>query len=118
MGSAIVSLDWADPPESWRWAGPAWRGGAPAGVRGGVTSLAVAASDPGKISARWAEVLGPGALLVDTTVHLDDAGQELSFVQAVDARHEGIVGCGLALTTATGKRTTDIGGVHFKVEPL
>ena len=21
---AIVSLDWADPPESWRWAGPAW----------------------------------------------------------------------------------------------
>jgi hypothetical protein len=63
-------------------------------------------------------VLGPGARLVDTTVHLDDAGQELSFVQAVDARHEGIVGCGLALTTATGKRTTDIGGVHFKVEPL
>ena len=26
IGGAIVSLDWADPPESWRWAGPSWRG--------------------------------------------------------------------------------------------
>ena len=23
---AIVSLDWADPPQSWRWAGPEWTG--------------------------------------------------------------------------------------------
>jgi hypothetical protein len=118
MGSAIVSLDWADPPESWRWAGPAWRGGAPAGCRGGVTSLTVAASDPGKVSARWAEVLGPGARLVDATVHLDDAGQKLSFVPAADARHEGITGCGLALATADGERTTDVGGVQFTVDPL
>jgi hypothetical protein len=118
MGSAIVSLDWADPPESWRWAGPAWRGGAPAGCRGGVTSLTVAASDPGKVSARWAEVLGPGARLEDTTVHLADAGQKLSFVPAADARHEGITGCGLALATADGERTTDVGGVQFTVDPL
>jgi hypothetical protein len=118
MGSAIVSLDWSDPPESWRWAGPAWRGGAPAGVRGGVTSLTVAASDPGKVSARWAEVLGPDARLVDTTVHLDGAGQVLSFVHAADAAHEAIIGCGLALATADSKRTTDIGGVQFTVQPL
>ncbi len=26
---AIVSLDWADPPESWRWAGPEWTGARP-----------------------------------------------------------------------------------------
>ena len=25
---AIVSIDWADPPGSWRWAGPAWTGAA------------------------------------------------------------------------------------------
>jgi hypothetical protein len=120
IGGAIVSLDWADPPESWRWAGPAWRGGAPSGTRGGVTSLTVAASDPGKMSARWAEVLGPGARLVDTTVQLDDAGQELSFVPATDDRHEGIVGCGLALATvaATAAHTIEIAGVQFTVDPL
>ena len=85
----------------------------PRELRGGITSLTVAASDPGKVSARWAEVLGPGARLADTTVHLDEAGQELSFVPAVDARHEGITGCGLALPTATARGTTDIGGVQF-----
>jgi hypothetical protein len=83
-----------------------------------VTSLTVAGSDPGKVSARWAEVLGPDSRLVDTTVHLDDAGQELSFVPAADARHEGITGCGLALATVNEKRATDIGGVHFTVDPL
>jgi hypothetical protein len=118
IGGAIVSLDWADPPESWRWAGPAWRGGAPSGTSGGVTSLTVAASDPGKMSARWAEVLGPGARLVDTTVQLDDAGQDLSFVPASEARHEGIVGCGLSLATAGAARTVDIAGVQFAIDPV
>jgi len=30
---AIVSLDWADPAESWRWAGPSWKGARPSMVR-------------------------------------------------------------------------------------
>jgi hypothetical protein len=118
IGAAIVSLDWADPPESWRWAGPRWRGGAPADTRGGVTGMTVAAVDPGKVAARWVEVLGPGARLAGTTVHLDDAGQELSFVQATDAQHEGITGCDLTLPTGTSERGTDIGGVRFTVRAL
>ncbi|HEX2383830.1 MAG TPA: VOC family protein [Acidimicrobiales bacterium] len=120
IGAAIVSLDWADPPESWRWAGPAWRGSAPSGARGGVTAMTIAAADPAKVSTRWAEVLGPGARLVDTSIRLDDAGQELSFVQAADAQHEGIIGCGLALPlrTGTGERAVEIGGVRFTVRAL
>ncbi len=118
IGGAIVSLDWADPPESWRWAGPAWRGGAPPGVRGGVTSLTVAASDPGKVSARWAEVLGPGARLADTTVHLDDGGAGV-VVRArgrrTPRRHHR-----MRLGAASGRRerTTDIGGVQFAVRAV
>jgi hypothetical protein len=118
MGGAIVSLDWTDPPESWHWAGPAWRGGAPEGVTGGVTGMTVAVADPDKTSARWAEVLGPGARLVDTTIHLDDAGQELTFEQAADLQRQGIIGCALSLPDAGGGTDVTIGGVRFTVRSL
>jgi len=118
IGAAIVSLDWADPPESWRWAGPRWRGGAPADADGGVTGMTVAALDPAKVAARWAEVLGPDARLDGTTVHLGAASQELSFVPAADAQHEGITGCRLTLATVAGDSVTDIGGVRFTVRAL
>ncbi len=55
---AIVSLDWAAPPQSWRWAGPAWTGGAPAPAPGGVTGLTIEVADPAAAARRWAEVLG------------------------------------------------------------
>jgi hypothetical protein len=117
---AIISLDWADPPESWRWAGPAWTGGAPGSADdrpGGVTRLTVAAVDPAKMAARWAEVLG---LEVDdggTTLPIRAAGQEVRFVPASDPSSEGIVECGLALPGGrVGKvNAVDIGGVRFTV---
>ncbi|HEX2849025.1 MAG TPA: hypothetical protein VHN98_00660 [Acidimicrobiales bacterium] len=56
---AIVSIDWADPPESWRWAGPSWRGGAPADrTPGGITGLVVEVTDPAGAAATWAGILG------------------------------------------------------------
>ena len=119
IGAAIVSLDWADPPESWRWAGPrVARWCACRRQRGCHRGDVSPRSTRARLSARWAEVLGPGARLADTTVHLDDAGQELSFVQAADAQHEGITGCDLTLPTGTSERVTDIGGVRFTVARL
>ena len=55
---AIVSLDWADPAESWRWAGPEWTGRAPAHRQGGLRGLTIEVTDPAGAAARWAEVLG------------------------------------------------------------
>ena len=46
MPGAIVSLDWADPPQSWRWAGPPWTGHAAAAADGGLTGLTIEAQDP------------------------------------------------------------------------
>jgi hypothetical protein len=121
---AIVSLDWADPPNSWHWAGPAWRGeeaARSAAVRpGGVTSLEVAVADPPAAAATWAEVLGPDVTLDGTAVLLPDAGQVISFVASPDRGHEGIVGCGLGLTPIEGLHetiSTEIAGVRFAVAP-
>lgn len=122
---AIVSLDWADPPESWRWAGPAWHGVAAgksaAYRRGGLTSLEIAVPDPAGAAARWADVLGPGAALEGTSVVLPDAQQVIRFSAKRDRSYEGIVGCGLRLAPGeSGKpmipSETDIGGVRFTVE--
>src|SRR5437667_2657028 len=68
---AIVSLDWADPEQAWRGAGPSWTGRGPGHAPGGVTGLTIEVTDPAAAARRWAAVLGiaaPGR--GDTTVAL------------------------------------------------
>jgi len=115
---AIVSLDWADPPESWRWAGPAWRGSSAltAAGPGGITSLEVAVPDPAAAGARWAAVLAQD--FDGSSIHLPEAGQVITFVAGTERRDAGIVGCGLALAPGEGMRppvSTEIAGVRFTV---
>lgn len=112
---AIVSLDWAAPAQSWRWAGPSWTGRAPEHPGGGVTGLTIEVNDPPAAARRWAAVLGlPGtgggqAAVVD----LPDSGQWLRFVPAAD-RGEGITAITIAGLTGSGPRM--IGGIHFASE--
>jgi hypothetical protein len=128
---AIVSLDWADPPQSWLWAGPAWTGGAPGSTverRGGLVGLTVAAGDPAALARRWAEVLGSAAPVPDTeagrsgtwTVALAEANQVLRFVPAGTGVSQGITGYDLALPVPpVGHRSpVVIGGVTFTVGPV
>jgi hypothetical protein len=108
---AIVSLDWADPPESWRWAGPSWIGGAPGHQPGGVTGLTIEVKDPIAAAARWAAVLGvdsapDGDAVV---VELSTAGQRLRFISAPAERGEGITEVRIAGLPGAGR----IGGVRF-----
>ena len=122
VGGAIVSLDWAAPWESWHWAGPAWRGGAPDDVgpeSGGVTSLTIAAAYPTAMAARWSEVLGARTDdVVGDRIVLEDAGQELRFVplaRGTGTRDEGIVEVGLALPESATAPSGAAGGVSFVV---
>ncbi len=111
---AIVSLDWAQPPESWRWAGPAWTGQAPDHAPGGVTGLTIEVSDPPAAAQRWAAVLGVSARTASESaaeVALPDAGQLLRFVPARDGHGEGISAVTIAGLPAGGPWA--IGGVSF-----
>jgi glyoxalase-like protein len=89
---AIVSLDWASPANSWRWAGPAWTGTAPAHPAGGIAGITIEAAEPAAAAQRWAEVLGLDAKVGggQAMVRLDSAAQVLRFVSAADGRAEGI----------------------------
>ncbi len=112
---AIVSLDWADPPESWRWAGPEWTGRAPAHSQGGLRGLTIEVTDPAAAASRWAEVLGlTVALHHDAAViELPHARQDLRFVPATGLG-EGITE--VRLTAESGKAPVRIGGVRFAPE--
>jgi hypothetical protein len=113
---AIVSLDWATPEQSWRWAGPSWTGQAPDSTAaeralGGVTGLTIEVNDPAAAARRWAAVLGiPPA--GTTVVELPDAGQRLRFVPARGGRGEGITD----VTIAGLPGPQMIGGVRFAPE--
>jgi Glyoxalase-like domain len=110
---AIVSLDWADPPESWRWAGPGWTGRAPEHPAGGVSGLTIEVTDPAGAAARWAAVLGLTFIVNGGTaiVTLDDAGQDLRFVRAGSTGGEGITE--VRLSTDRPVPAVHVGGVRF-----
>ena len=115
VAGAIVSLDWADPPESWRWAGPEWTGRAPEHRQGGVRGLTIEVIDPASAAARWAEVLG---LAVTNqrdaaVIELAEAGQDLRFVRAT-GRGEAITE--VRLTDDRDRPPVSIAGVRFVSE--
>jgi catechol 2,3-dioxygenase-like lactoylglutathione lyase family enzyme len=112
---AIVSLDWAAPPEAWRWAGPEWTGRAPGHAPGGLTGLTIEVDDPSAAARRWADVLGISAVSSGPTavVELSAAGQRLQFVPARAGHGEGITAVTIAGLPG-GPRM--IGGVRFTSE--
>jgi len=57
VGGAILALDDATPPESWRWAGQDWRRHPGTGVSRTVTAVDLAAADPVALATRWGAVL-------------------------------------------------------------
>ena len=103
---AIVSLDRADPPESWRWGGPDWTGKAGAGAPGRLAGMTVAVSDPAAVAARWGELSGvepaDGRLELDgsyVAFEEDDADRIVEIELEVPGRQE----------------TIEIGGVRFRL---
>src|SRR5579864_6551791 len=114
---AIVSLDWATPEQSWRWAGPSWTGRMPQHAPGGVTGLTIEVNDPATAARRWAAVLGISAAdrghHHDMVIELPEQGQQLRFVPAQDGRGEGITEVTIAGLPG-GPRV--IGGVRFAGE--
>jgi hypothetical protein len=110
---AIVSLDWASPPESWRWAGPEWTGRAPAHDSGGVSGLTIEVHDPAAAAARWADVLGLSVTADGgaATILLDQARQDLRFVPTSPGRADGITE--VRLTTEREIAPVQIAGVRF-----
>jgi len=115
---AIVSLDWAEPAGSWRWAGPDWTGRVPEHRGGGgVTGVTIEVADPAAAAARWAAVLGVTWAASGTAAGIELAGwgQRLRFEPARPGQAEGITAVSVAGLPA-GQAARVIGGVRFTGE--
>ena len=56
MGGAIVSLDWMNPKESWKWAGPEWNNHITDDIKG-IDGIEIQASNPEEMFNRWKDIL-------------------------------------------------------------
>lgn len=94
-GGAILSLDVSDPPESWDWAGPAWRDHVRTDVVAGIAGATLASDAPAGLAARWASLLGrPAAALGGDVFAIALDAATLRFVPAHGAG-EALVGVDL-----------------------
>lgn len=114
MRGAIVSLDRATPPESWRWGGPDWTGRGGTGAPGRLAGATVAVTDPDAVAERWARVLGMSA---DGGRELQLDGGTVELVPAAGDAKEGLVEVSVALPPEVrrGRDAVTIGGVSFRL---
>jgi len=96
VGGAILSLDVARPPESWRWAGPGWQQRARTEVALAIVGAEIQAADPAATAARWQQIVGAPAKEVGDGVReiTLDAGR-LRFTPLRDERGEGLAAVAL-----------------------
>jgi len=97
VGAAILSFDEMTPPESWRWAGPAWRSHVRTSGARALVGAELQSAEPAALAARWGEVFGrrPAAKADGTHELALDAGTLLRFVRDADGRGEGVGGIDL-----------------------
>ncbi len=86
LGSAIVSIDRADVPSEWPWAGPVWRDHRRADTVTDLVAVELQADDPDFTAERWARMLARP--VVDRIIELDDA--TIRFVPVEDGRGPGL----------------------------
>ena len=110
VGAAIVSIDKADPPEAWPWAGRDWEYHSASRVVDDIVGITIEAAEPERMAARWASVLDR-TVSADGTIELDDA--VVRFVPVGD-RGDGFAGFDLrAIDRSRVGETFAIGGVEI-----
>ena len=117
IGGAIVSLDEADPPDDWPWAGSEWKAHVGTQVVGGFTAAEIQSDDPYAIARRWGQVLavdpidGPDG----SPVLGLDAGV-IRFVRPRDDRGDGLTAISLHVCDRSrAGEELNIGGVTFRL---
>ena len=103
VGSTILSLDQADPPEAWPWCGPDWTGRTPDVTGAPIAGVTLTATDPAATAIRWAQVLDAPA----SGAAIELSGTRIDFVPADDRPDR------LVAVQIPGIGDHDLGGVRL-----
>ena len=110
VGGAILSLDEAEPKESWLWAGEDWQYHATSTLVSGISAITMQANDPDKMAEMWSAATGIAA--TDGVIELDDA--QIRFVHANDGRGDGLASADLETSDRSlAGQTIHVCGFNF-----
>ena len=89
MGGAILSLDWMNPKESWKWAGPNWGEFVNTSTIKRFVGVEIQSDDPEAMKNKWQSVLRmPSENVSDRQINLDNTW--IRFVEDEDGRGPGV----------------------------
>tara|TARA_Y100001935_G_scaffold121498_1_gene100522 strand:+ start:1122 stop:1856 length:735 start_codon:yes stop_codon:yes gene_type:complete len=87
-GGAILSLDWMDPKDSWKWAGPNWTDHI-SGPISGVEGVEIQSNNPQEMFETWSQILGnPRMNKEDGEIYLNNTW--IKFILDLDGRGPGV----------------------------
>ncbi len=91
VGGAILSLDVADPPSSWRWAGPVWEEHRRTETTCWIGGVQIQTSDPRATADHWSRIVGfPVIDGADGGYDIPLEAGCLRFVPDLDGRGDGV----------------------------
>lgn len=112
VGGAILSIDQADPVDSWGWAGYDWQYHSLDGVVADLVAVDMQSDDPDAMAERWAKAVGRP--VANGTMELDDA--QIRFVAATDGRGDGLSSADLVATDRSrAGESLDLCGFRFNL---
>ena len=89
MGGAILSLDWMNPKESWKWAGPNWKQFVNTSTINRFVGVEIQSDNPEAMKIKWQSVLRvPENKIRDNEIKLDNTW--IRFVEDEDERGPGV----------------------------
>ena len=113
VGGAILSIDQADPPTSWGWAGYDWQYHSRTEVVSDLVAVDIQATDPAGLAERWGRALDRG---VDANNHISLSDATIRFIADTDGRGDGMAAADLVSTDrARAGETIVLCGFRFNL---
>lgn len=127
-GGTLLSIDSADPPQEWDWAGPDWRASVRTKRCARIAGVEIQCADPADVASRWARALAlevvrrPQALeiiaeqsLIRFTDFRDERGEGLHTILLVCNDRESVTAAAKERGLCRASDSVELAGTEFRL---